>query len=342
MVLATNHEPGMTRQPFASTSIYVQYQYICCYVSLCTHYCSCPTVELYEVNVDCTPCMYCTKNKNLFLKFKRNRFSQHKTATITLFNMANKLKPGSSVEIFGLQGAKELNGKQGILVEYYETGQHTGRWKVRLTERSPVAVKTANLKLDVSDGKYQKFMAKPMPEMNDLWGITDTSHLDIPMLTEIADRETTLELKERAIFVALNGGDESYEAFRFVLLYPYGTGCYAQTGQASLRYEDYVQSLLRHSSGLFLNNSEWIAFSTKRVAEIRAVTGEPPFHVTEYNDDGNDFGEPKYEDALKLLSRTYPQKTFCLRYICGDKHAAFIASIMLHDLWNSLRSKRMS
>ena len=161
--------------------------------------------------------------------------------------MANKLKPGSLVEIFGLQGAKELNGKQGILVEYYETGQHTGRWKVRLTERSPVAVKTANLKLikptdKASDEKYQQIVAKPMPEMNDLWGITDTSHLDIPMLTEIADRETTLELKERAIFVALNGGDESYEAFRFVLLYPYGTGCYAQTGQASLRYEDYVQS----------------------------------------------------------------------------------------------------
>ena len=116
--------------------------------------------------------------------------------------MANKLKPGVLVEIFGLQGAKELNGKQGMLVEYYETGKHAGRWKVRLTERSPVAVKTANLKLikptdKASDGKYQKMMAKPMPEMNDLWGITDTSHLDIPMLTEIADRETTLELKEQ-------------------------------------------------------------------------------------------------------------------------------------------------
>eukprot|EP00535_Pseudo-nitzschia_heimii_P004874 CAMPEP_0197186524 /NCGR_PEP_ID=MMETSP1423-20130617/14113_1 /TAXON_ID=476441 /ORGANISM="Pseudo-nitzschia heimii, Strain UNC1101" /LENGTH=257 /DNA_ID=CAMNT_0042637871 /DNA_START=65 /DNA_END=838 /DNA_ORIENTATION=+ len=56
-----------------------------------------------------------------------------------------QLRKGLKVEIYGLQGAKHLNGKTGRLKALQSSGNHTGRWAVRVSGEN-FAIKPENLR----------------------------------------------------------------------------------------------------------------------------------------------------------------------------------------------------
>jgi hypothetical protein len=126
---------------------------------------------------------------------------------------------------------------------------------------------------------------------------------------------------------------------------PFGTEVFADaySRTINIRFEQYVEDLLSSRPGHFLWNDAWLKYFTNRVALVRAATGRPALYKEENHDQDLDDIEA---DGLSTFQRISPMRTFCFRYLFGDKKAASLAILSLQDLkdenlsWVDLRELR--
>jgi hypothetical protein len=149
----------------------------------------------------------------------------------------------------------------------------------------------------------------------------------------VAAGAETIEQAEKEVYICVNQGIATIEAMAFPTLFPHGNGTFGQQRIVDMRFEVYVRHLLRlRQNPTFLKHDRWIVFVTNRAAVLRAVTKSPPM----WQDTPQHLGLEETR-ALKLLTEFNEQQAFCFRYLLGDKEAAGLAQLVLHD---DIKSKR--
>lgn len=259
------------------------------------------------------------------------------------------MKPGTKVRITGLVKAPQHNGKIGFVSN--KTAQD-GRVGVKLlTGGTTLALKAQNLEVmevpsddvhDVSSIEALSAMMPPplfgLPRLKDKWGLTDLSKLKESSLSsfkDLARAASTPEAAEKAVFLAVHQGQAGYEPMAFPWLFPMGTGHFAQESRrVDVRFEEYVGHLLRQSSGAFLNDEMWIDFAVTMAAILRASTELPPMYKEEQDkgDEGVELMDPSDATTLSQFVKAFPKKSFCIRYLLGDKVFYGIAMIIIYQM----------
>ena len=172
----------------------------------------------------------------------------------------------------------------------------------------------------------ERAAASQVPPLVDEWGLTRVNDALVERLkvqcTGLSDEAT-----DKAVYLACNNGNTNHEAMAFLLLFPYGTGFYGARNDDTL-FAEYVDHLLKLSTGAFLKNMQWIAYVVRVTATIRAVRGGGP-----PNSDQELSAEDK--KALARLCAALDQRTFSLRYLVGDENALWLLMMHIRDMQTS-------
>jgi hypothetical protein len=252
----------------------------------------------------------------------------------------NKLQAGLCVQFQGLKSAPELNGTYGTLIKFHKK---EGRWAVRKDEKEEdddessskktIAAKPENLGIATKDA-FVSTTTLGLDPLVDKWKFTDSSNFSAAFINKcrtISAAAQSIAEAEQKIYVHVNGGDKAAEAMAFPTLFMFGSGMFGQDRPRSVRFEAYLHHLLRQYTGQFLKHDGWLQFMTKHAAIFRAITKRPPMWKDKLDRalDARDIA------ALQTLTKTEETKAFCFRYLVGDKEAATLAIMYMHDKVNS-------
>jgi hypothetical protein len=295
--------------------------------------------------VSCAPSSHHITQKDPDACCDENRIicsSQRDTPTMTMSD-DNKLQAGICVQFQGLKSAPDLNGTYGTLIKY---NKKEGRWAVRKDDdddddddsessssSKTIAVKPENLGI-VKEDVSANTTTPGLDPLEDKWNLTDTSNIsDHTMKTcrNISAAAQTIADAEHKIYVHVNGGNKALEGTLFPTLFPFGSGMYGQDRGVNVRFEAYLRHLLRQYTGQFLKHNGWIQFVTKRAAMLRAITKRPAAWKVQTPE----ILDPRDIAALQTLAKIDATKAFCFRFLVGDKEAATLAIMFMHDNLNS-------